>query len=84
MRLVLQARPFAGLGISASMKDSMKKTLAINPLNPIVHFWSHCALRRKDSLCALVRWFCVSRKGGTGGGGTGGRWVASPVGCCGC
>ena len=24
---------------------------------------------RKDSLCALSRWFCVSRKGGTGGGG---------------
>ena len=27
-------------------------------------------MRRKDSLCALARWFCVSRKGGTGGG----RW----------
>ena len=30
---------------------------------------SHCALRRKDNLCAHVHWFCVSRKGGTGGGG---------------
>ena len=29
---------------------------------------SHCALHRKDSLCELARWFCVSRKGGTGGG----------------
>ena len=29
MRLVLQARPFARLGISASMKTSTKKTLAI-------------------------------------------------------
>ena len=27
--------------------------------------------RRTDSLCALVRWFCVSRKDGTGGGGWG-------------
>ena len=32
---------------------------------------SYCALRRKDSLCALARRFCVSRKGGTGGGGWG-------------
>ena len=29
---------------------------------------SYCAVRRKDSLCALARWFCGSRKGGTGGG----------------
>ena len=29
---------------------------------------SYCALHRKDSLCTLVRRFCVSRKGGTGGG----------------
>ena len=28
-------------------------------------------MRRKDSLCVLARWFCVSRKGGTGGGGWG-------------
>ena len=28
-------------------------------------------MRRKDSLCVLVRWFCVSRNGGTGGGGWG-------------
>ena len=32
---------------------------------------SHRALRRKDSLCALAHWFCISRKGGTGGGGWG-------------
>ena len=32
---------------------------------------SHCALCRKDSLCTLVHGFCVSRKGGTGGGGWG-------------
>ena len=32
---------------------------------------SYCALRRKDSLCALARRFCISRKGGTGGGGWG-------------
>ena len=31
---------------------------------------SYCAVRRKDSLCVLVHRFCVSRKGGTGGG----RW----------
>ena len=30
---------------------------------------SYCTLCRKDSLCALVRRFCVSRNGGTGGGG---------------
>ena len=36
---------------------------------------SHCALRRKDSLCALVCWFCVSRKGGIGGG-----WWGHPQG----
>ena len=30
---------------------------------------SYCALRRKDSLCVVHTWFCVSRKGGTGGGG---------------
>ena len=29
----------------------------------------HCALRRKDSLCVLMWWFYVSRKGETGGGG---------------
>ena len=28
-------------------------------------------MRRKDSLCALACWFCVSRKCGTGGGGRG-------------
>ena len=27
-----------------------------------------CAVHRKDSLCMLVHWFCISRKGGTGGG----------------
>ena len=32
---------------------------------------SYCALRRKDSLCALAHGFCVSRKGRTGGGGLG-------------
>ena len=26
---------------------------------------------QKDSLCVLAHWFCVSRKGGTGGGGWG-------------
>ena len=28
-------------------------------------------MRRKDSLCAFARWFCVSRKGGTGEDGWG-------------
>ena len=28
---------------------------------------SHCALHRKDSLCALAHGFCISRKGGTEG-----------------
>ena len=37
----------------------------LNSLNSIVQY---CALRRKDSLCALAYRFCVSRKGGTGGG----------------
>ena len=30
---------------------------------------SYCTLRAKDSLCVLVLRFCISRKGGTGGGG---------------
>ena len=43
-------------------------------LNPIVHFWlSYCALRRKESLCMLVRRFCISRKGWKGLTG-GGSW----------
>ena len=32
---------------------------------------SLCALHRKDSLCARACRFCISRKGGTGGGGWG-------------
>ena len=36
-------------------------------LNPI----GYITLRRKDSLCVPAHWFCVSRKGGTGGGGGG-------------
>ena len=43
----------------------------LNPLNPIVHFWlhhtAHCA-EKVVSAC-YARWFCVSRKGGTAGGG---------------
>ena len=37
-----------------------------------MHFWLHyTVLRRKDSLCVLACWFCISRKGGRGGGGWG-------------
>ena len=36
-------------------------------LNPI----SYITLHRKDSLWALAHWFCISRKGGTGGGSGG-------------
>ena len=32
---------------------------------------AYCILCRKDSLCVLTHRFCVSRKGGTGGGGWG-------------
>ena len=32
---------------------------------------SHCALSRKDSLCTLACGFCITRKGGTEGGGWG-------------
>ena len=52
-----------------------KKCLTIDPNSTFVDVT--CAVRRKDSLCALARWFCVSRKGrqgevgGTGGGGWG-------------
>ena len=38
---------------------------------------SHCALCRKDSLHALMCGFCMSRKGGTGGG----EWVICRVKC---
>ena len=40
------------------------------------------AVRRKDSLCALARWFCVSRKGGTGGGGQGDLHMVAVVAVC--
>ena len=47
-----------------------KKSLINNPSNPIVHCRVHCAMHRKESLyaLALVHGFCVTRKGGTGGG----------------
>ena len=53
--------------------SSMYITMPLKPIKPYSALLviSHCALRRKDSLCALARWFCVSRKGGTGGGGWG-------------
>ena len=41
-----------------------KKCLTIDPNSTFVDVT--CAVRRKDSLCALARWFCVSRKGGWG------------------
>ena len=45
---------------------------------------SHCAVRREDSLCALERWFwfCVSRKGGTGGGVQGDLHMVAVVAVC--
>ena len=53
--------------------------LCFNPLNPIVHFWlhhtAHCAEKIVSARYAC--WFCVSRKGGTGGGG----WVIRRVAC---
>ena len=41
-----------------------KKCLTIDPNSTFVDVT--CAVRRKDSLCALARWFCVSRKGRQG------------------
>ena len=43
----------------------------LKPITPYSAFLvtSHCKLRRKDSLCTLMCGFCVSSKGGTGGGG---------------
>ena len=37
----------------------------------MVHFWLHHTAHRKDSLCMLAGRFCISRKGGTEGGGWG-------------
>ena len=52
----------------------MWKTILINPLNPIVHFWlhhiAHCT--EKMSQHTLVHKFWLRRKGGTG------RWVGHP------
>ena len=49
-------------------------------------YTAHCALRRKDSHCALACRFCVSRKDGTGGGRLGClqgdmHMVAARLGC---
>ena len=45
----------------------------LNPLNPIVHFWLHHTVHCTEKIVSVryVGWFCVSRKGGTGGGGWG-------------
>ena len=62
------------VGLAQARPNKEHNTLRIKPLNPIVHFWlhhtAHCA---EKIVCALARWFCVSRKGGTGGGGWGHR-----------
>ena len=42
----------------------------VSPLNPIVHFWLHRTVHYAEKR-TLARGFCVSRKGGTGGGGWG-------------
>ena len=44
-----------------------------NPLNLIVHFWLHHTVHCAEKIvCACyTRRFCVSRKGGAGGGGWG-------------
>ena len=46
--------------------------VCLNPLNPIVHFWLHHTAHCAEKIVS-ARWFCVSRKGGTGGGGWGHR-----------
>ena len=65
-----------------------QQSILVNPLNPIVHFWlhhtAHCA-EKIVSACYMRR-FCVSRKGGTGGGGWGHpqggmHMVAARLGC---
>ena len=61
---VLQAtESWAGPGNEATVKNPL-------PYNALL-ITSYCALRRKDSLCALAHRCCISRKGGTGGGGWG-------------
>ena len=58
------------------MAEKQQQFYSTNKLKPFKPYstlliMSYCALRRKDSFCALVSRFCVSRKGGTGGGGWG-------------
>ena len=65
---VIQNRPLLNTTFGAP------KLIKFNPLNPVVHFWLHHT--------ANCTQFCVSRKGGTGGG----RWgvmhmVAARLGC---
>ena len=44
----------------------------VKELNPLVHFGLHYTVHcAENSLCGLVHRFCISRKGGTGGGGWG-------------
>ena len=61
---------------------------AVNPLNPIVHFWLHHTAHCSEKILSAryTHWFCVSRKGGTGGGGWGHlqgdmHMVAARLGC---
>ena len=61
---------------------------ALNPLNPIVHFWLHHTAHCTEKIVSAryARGFCVSTKGGTGGGGWGHlqgdmHMVAARLGC---
>ena len=68
--------------------QTTKQFLYINPLNPIVHFWLHHTAHCEEKIVSAryAGWFCVNRKGGTGGGGWGHpqgdmHMVAARLGC---
>ena len=67
---------------------SSNRCYTLNPLNPIVHFWLHHTVHCAEKIVSAryARRFCVSRKGGTGGGGWGHpqgdmHMVAARLGC---
>ena len=62
------------LQIPCNCEHKQKKSIPSRPTQTLITpllVTSHCAPRRKDGRCVLAHTFCISRKGGTGGGGWG-------------
>ena len=61
-------RVLINFGGSLDEQFWMTESTSLKPFKPLL-VTSYRALCRKDSLCTLCTRFCMSRKGGTGGGG---------------